>query len=145
MLPKQKTRRQKSNLPVLLLEVIRREILVSWLLNKRFKNLYGHCFVITCCKSGHKLNNFNINSGRQCSSWACWSIGHEALWTKGFSWPTPFIFSEDLKNVRIPLVIDSLGVVSNSSKIIDIMEVLKGCAQRQIQELARTGSCRVLT
>jgi|FrelakmetLWP11LW_1041352.scaffolds.fasta_scaffold320218_1 hypothetical protein len=48
-------------------------------------------------------------------------------------------FSEDLKNVRIPLVIDSLGMVSNSTKIVDLMEILKGCAQRQIQELARTG------
>jgi hypothetical protein len=49
------------------------------------------------------------------------------------------LFSEDLKNVRIPLVIDSLGMVPNTMKLIDLMEILKGCAQRQIQELARTG------
>ena len=47
--------------------------------------------------------------------------------------------SEDLKNVRIPLTIDTLGMVPNSTKIVDLMEILKGCAQRQIQELARTG------
>lgn len=48
-----------------------------------------------------------------------------------------FYISESLKNVRIPLTLDSLGVVSNTTKIYDLMEVLKGCAQRQIQELAQ--------
>ena len=30
-------------------------------------------------------------------------------------------FAEDLKNVRIPLHIDSLGIVSNSTKILDLV------------------------
>ena len=34
---------------------------------------------------------------------------------------TKCFFSEDLKNVRIPLHIDSLGIVSNSTKILDLV------------------------
>jgi len=51
-----------------------------------------------------------------------------------------FSIPESLRNVRIPLTLDSLGVVSNTTKIYDLMEILKGCAQRQIQELAQVNT-----
>ena len=42
------------------------------------------------------------------------------------------------KSVRLPLKIDSLGITANTTKIVDVMEVLKGCVQRQIHEMGRS-------
>ena len=42
------------------------------------------------------------------------------------------------KSVKIPLKIDALGIAANNSKIVDLMEVLKGCVQRQIHEMGRS-------
>ena len=42
------------------------------------------------------------------------------------------------KSVKIPLKIDSLGITANATKIVDVMEVLKGCVQRQIHEMGRS-------
>ena len=42
------------------------------------------------------------------------------------------------KSVTIPIKIDSLGYTANSTKIVDLMEVLKGCVQRQIHEMGRS-------
>jgi hypothetical protein len=42
------------------------------------------------------------------------------------------------KSVKIPLKIDSLGIAANVTKIVDVMEVLKGCVQRQIHEMGRS-------
>ena len=42
------------------------------------------------------------------------------------------------KSVKIPLKIDSLGITANTTKIVDVMEVLKGCVQRQIHEMGRS-------
>ena len=39
--------------------------------------------------------------------------------------------------MKIPLKIDSLAMASNSTKIVDLMELLKGCVQRQIHEIGR--------
>jgi len=49
------------------------------------------------------------------------------------------------KSVRIPIKIDSLGYTANSTKIVDLMEVLKGCVQRQIHEMGRSvlSECRM--
>ena len=44
----------------------------------------------------------------------------------------------DVKSVKIPLKIDALGYAPNSMKIGDLMEILKGCVQRQIHEMARS-------
>jgi len=41
---------------------------------------------------------------------------------------------ENEKNVRVPITVDSLGVTRKTTKIPDLMEVLKGCVQRQIHE-----------
>ena len=42
------------------------------------------------------------------------------------------------KSVKIPLKIDALGIAANNTKIVDVMEVLKGCVQRQIHEMGRS-------
>ena len=42
------------------------------------------------------------------------------------------------KSVKLPLKIDSLGITANTTKIVDVMEVLKGCVQRQIHEMGRS-------
>ena len=49
------------------------------------------------------------------------------------------------KSVTIPIKIDSLGYTANSTKIVDLMEVLKGCVQRQIHEMGRSvlSECRM--
>ena len=41
------------------------------------------------------------------------------------------------KSVNIPLKIDALGIAASTTKIVDVMEVLKGCVQRQIHEMGR--------
>ena len=49
------------------------------------------------------------------------------------------------KSVKIPIKINSLGYTANSTKIADLMEVLKGCVQRQIHEMGRSvlSECRM--
>merc|ERR1719350_1717786 len=42
------------------------------------------------------------------------------------------------KSVKIPLKIDSLGIAAVTTKIVDVMEVLKGCVQRQVHEMGRS-------
>lgn len=40
--------------------------------------------------------------------------------------------------VRLPLKVDAVGVVRKSSRINDLMEVLKGGVQRQLHEMGRS-------
>lgn len=42
------------------------------------------------------------------------------------------------KHVKIPLKIDALAVARKSIQIPDLMEVLKGCVQRQVHEMGRS-------
>ena len=42
------------------------------------------------------------------------------------------------KSVKIPLKIDSLGIAAVTTKTVDVMEVLKGCVQRQVHEMGRS-------
>lgn len=40
--------------------------------------------------------------------------------------------------MKIPLKIDAIGVAKKTTKIPDLMEILKGCVQRQIHEMGRS-------
>ena len=48
------------------------------------------------------------------------------------------IITGDDKHVTIPIKVDAIGVARKSTKIPDLMEVLKGCVQRQIHNMGRS-------
>ena len=48
-----------------------------------------------------------------------------------------YLIGEDA-HVTIPIKIDALAIARKSTKIPDLMEVLKGCVQRQIHNMGRS-------
>lgn len=66
-------------------------------------------------------------------------VSGEACTTKTLNC-APVIYYErkEEKVVKIPLVIDALAIAPNTMKIVDVMELLKGCTQRQVFEMGRS-------
>ncbi len=54
------------------------------------------------------------------------------------SYYLPLLPPGEHKNIVLKLSLDALGVVRKTTKIPDLMEVLKGCLQRQVHEMGRS-------